>query len=174
LKGVPTARLERLFVEHLDCCNYRLDAWFTAMVQYKLHELRELSGNDNKRGKGIYLGAYGGLLNVKSENKILNPVRLSDELKDIFKPDDGSVLSSDDTNLGYIHAPSLNQAATAAILRNAYDSNKGAGSGNSFAINLSSDRVRIADSFLEGIRNGQTLGALLVITLNGVCTTDIV
>ena len=46
-------------------------------------------------------------------------------------------------------------------MRNAYDSNKSAGTGNPFAINLSSDRVRIADSFLEGIRNGQSLAALL-------------
>src|SRR4030095_6712556 len=27
LVDTPTARLERCLVEHLDCCNYRLDAW---------------------------------------------------------------------------------------------------------------------------------------------------
>lgn len=162
LEQVPTARLERLFTEHLDCCNYRLDAWITALVNYKLQALRqEVRPGTATRSKGVYLGAFGWLLDVKPENKVLQPVELNTELQTIFKPDDGSALVSDSTNLGFIHAPSLNQAATAAILRNAYDSNKSAGSGNPFAINLSSNRVRIAESFLEGIRNGQSLSALL-------------
>lgn len=151
LEQTPTARLERLFREHLDCCNYRLDAWITALVNYKLQKSRRTSPTGgNAKSKGIYLGAYGWLLDVKPENKVLQPVLLHAELDAIFKPDDGSSLVSDSTNLGFIHAPSINQAATAAILRNAYDSNKSAGSGNPFAINLSSGRVRIADSFLEG------------------------
>ena len=162
LAQTPTARLERLFTEHLDCCNYRLDAWITALVNFKLQESRRTSPTGgNKKSKGIYLGAYGWLLDVKPENKVLQPVLLNAELDAIFKPGDGSSLVSDSTNLGFIHAPSINQAATAAILRNAYDSNKSAGSGNPFALDLSSDRVRIADSFLEGIRNGQSLAALL-------------
>jgi hypothetical protein len=161
LKQVPTARLERLLTEHLDCCNYRLDAWFTGLVRYKLQTLRETKRTDKEKGKGLYLGGYGWLLNIKPENKVMTPVQLSNELSDLFKPDDGSTLVSDTTNLGYIHAPSLNQAATAAILRNAYDSNKDAGSGNPFSINLNSERVRLAEGFLEGIRNGQSLSALL-------------
>lgn len=162
LTKTPTARLERLFTEHLDCCNYRLDAWFTGLVNFKLQGLRkQVATGANVKSKGIYLGAYGWLLDVKPENKVLTPVPLSPELDPIFKPADGSALVSDSTNLGFIHAPSLNQAATAAILRNAYDSNKSAGSGNPFAINLSSDRVRVADIFLEGVRNGQSLAALL-------------
>ena len=161
LEKLPTARLERLFTEHLDCCNYRMDAWMTGLVNYKLQEQRSIAKTDQQKSKGIYLGAYGWLLNVKPENKVLQPVQLSDDLKDIFTPDDGSALVCDNKNLGFIHAPSLNQAATAAILRNAYDSNKSAGTGNPFAINLSSDRVRIANIFLEGIRNGQSLSTLL-------------
>jgi hypothetical protein len=161
LEKVPTARLEGLFTEHLDCCNYRLDAWITGLVNYKLQEQRRSLKTNQQKSKGIYLGAYGWLLNVKPENKILHPVQLTGELKDIFTPQDGSALVSDANNLGFIHAPSINQAATAAILRNAYDSNKTAGSGNPFSVNLSSDRVRVANTFLEGIRNGQSLGALL-------------
>ena len=34
--------------------------------------------------KGIYLGAYGWLENVRSENKVLTPVPLSGELDEIF------------------------------------------------------------------------------------------
>ena len=43
LEQTPTARLERLLTEHLDCCNYRLDAWITALVNFKLQESRRSS-----------------------------------------------------------------------------------------------------------------------------------
>lgn len=157
LQKTPTARLERLLVEHLDCCNYRLDAWITGLVQYKLTEQR----NKETTKKGVYLGTYGWLLDVKPKRNKLSDKVLNDELASIFNPNDDKKIFTDTDNLGYIHAPSLNQASAAAILRNAYDSNKGKGEENPFAINLTSERVRIANNFLEGMRNGQTLGALL-------------
>ena len=33
LRDLPTARLERLFAEHMDICSYRLDAWHSAPVR---------------------------------------------------------------------------------------------------------------------------------------------
>jgi hypothetical protein len=36
LKNLPTARLERIFTEHLDLCSYRLDAWQTGMFTKRL------------------------------------------------------------------------------------------------------------------------------------------
>jgi hypothetical protein len=63
---------------------------------------------------------------------------------------------------GFIHAPSLTHAATAALLRNAH---LGAGNtaqpGGPFAIDLSSRRARLAGQLLDGVRQGQPLGALL-------------
>ncbi len=69
----------------------------------------------------------------------------------------------DPSNQGYIHAPSVNHASTAALLRSGYESHKlnPGSNADAFAVNLSSDRVRRALSFLEGIRNGQELAALL-------------
>lgn len=161
LEKTPTARLERLFVEHLDCCNYRLDAWKTGLVQYKLSEIRATNNDRENSSKGLYLGAYGWLIEVRPKHNELKNVELSDELKQIFNKNNLNPLQTDSSNLGYIHAPSLNQATTAAILRNAYDSNKNKGTENQFAINLTSNRVRIAQDFLEGIRNGQRISALL-------------
>src|SRR5262249_47532921 len=60
-----------------------------------------------------------------------------------------------------IHAPSLPQARTAAVLRSGYLANASASNPKTMSVNLSSDRVRLALSILEGIRNGQSLGALL-------------
>ena len=161
LEKTPTARLERLLTEHLDCCNYRLDAWKTGLINYKLVEQRNLLSGDGLKKDGLYMGAYGWLEEVRPENKVLKNINLSSELEKHFNPQGQPKVQKDNTNLGYIHAPSLNQASTAAILRNAYITNADAGNANPFSINLSSERVRLAQSFLEGIRNGQSLAALL-------------
>jgi hypothetical protein len=171
--NIPTARLERVFAEHIDCCTYRLDAWWLGLVNLQLSLMRsrtnEAIGGDGdgaedeeNTSKGLYLGAYGWLENVRSENKALTPVLLEPELNEIFnkRPDDAPLVR-DDTNEGYIHAPSLNHAVTAAVLRNGYLSNATPQNPQTLAVNLSSERVRLALSILEGIRNGQSLSALL-------------
>ena len=62
---------------------------------------------------------------------------------------------------GYVHAPSPAHAAAAAILANGYLSH-GTGPGeNPLKLDLSSARVRVALSLLDGVRQGQSLGALL-------------
>lgn len=166
--NVPTARLERLFAEHIDCCTYRLDAWWLGLVRYQLELMRSqrnaIEGEEGS-AKGIYLGAYGWLEDVRSENKVLTPVQLEPELNEIFNKTATTPLLKDSSNEGYIHAPSLNHAVTAAVLRNGYLSNNTTPNldptKQPLAVNLSSERVRLALSVLEGIRNGQSLGALL-------------
>jgi len=65
----------------------------------------------------------------------------------------------DNDNQGYIHAPSINHATASAVLRAGYIAH---GSDNSqLAVNLNSKRVRNALHFIEGLKNGQELGALL-------------
>jgi hypothetical protein len=166
----PTARLERILAEHLDCCTYRLDAWMTGLINFQLQSMRyarrgDLEGKQGSYNKGIYLGAYGWLENVRSENKVLTPVRLTGELDEIFnvqQPEGHNApLMRDDQNEGYIHAPSVNHAVTAAILRNGYISNATPSQPDLLKVNLSSERVRLALGIIEGIRNGQSLAALL-------------
>ena len=170
LAQTPTARLERVLAEHLDCCTYRLDAWMTGLINFQLQSMRyargvEQEGKGVSYRKGIYLGAYGWLENVRSENKVLTPVRLTGELDEIFnaqQPEGQNVpLMRDDQNEGYIHAPSVNHAVTAAILRNGYISNATPSQPDLLKVNLSSERVRLALGIIEGIRNGQSLAALL-------------
>lgn len=68
----------------------------------------------------------------------------------------------DENNKGFVPAPSLTHAISGAIMRNAYFSQKGIGlADDTFALNLSSSRVREAMYFLEGLERGQELGALL-------------
>lgn len=60
---------------------------------------------------------------------------------------------------GYIHAPSMDHAATAAVLRNAFATHRD-GSAR-FAIDLSSRRVRLAQGILDEVRAGRSLGEVL-------------
>ncbi|NII25638.1 DUF4200 domain-containing protein [Pseudoflavitalea sp. X16] len=280
LKGLPTARLERLFSEHVDLASYRLDAWFFSLAAQRLEQLRTAANGKN----GVYIGAYSWLENVQpgkfpgivyreveiEKDRFIIPgiyeVAIKDfefpidivvgPVKTIFKPGIKALADSkaeaalkrapqakeatmsflrgdmtvkapligsggvkmildtvrenvivdfpglmdapvvtylgpayiylgtdavgditydnvtnqfisnprvDPGNQGYIHAPSINHASTAALLRAGYESHKiNAGSNdNAFAVNLTSGRVRRAMSYLEGIRNGQELAALL-------------
>ncbi len=146
LEGVPRERLELLLGETLDCCSHRLDAWLTSVATRRLADLR------HDRPTGIGLGAFGVV-----EDLVRRPARPA-----AVKPPAGVPAGTvtDPLNAGYIHAPSLGQAATAAVLRSAHVSHS-AGNGNAFAVDLSSARVRLALRLLEGVRSGQPLGALL-------------
>ncbi|HYM59326.1 MAG TPA: hypothetical protein VEZ11_00385 [Thermoanaerobaculia bacterium] len=161
LKDASTSRLERALTEHIDCCSYRLDAWLLALVTFELATMRNTQeGAQGPRKEGIYIGAYAWLENLKPDNRVLTPVTIADPaLASDFA--DGPPLMSDSTNEGFIHAPSLNQAVTAAVLRNGYISNAAPSNPTSMAVSLTSDRVRTAVGILEGIRGGQSLGALL-------------
>ncbi len=71
-------------------------------------------------------------------------------------------LLTDANNGGYIHAPSIPHADAAAVLRAGFIGAQSSGTDTGqLSVNLSSDRVRVALSLIEGIRNGQSLGALL-------------
>lgn len=160
LKDAPTARLERVFAEHIDTCSYRLDAWKTGLMHLQM-EMMQPASDDAESGHGMYLGAFGWLENVRPENKVLTSPQIPQELQTEFQNPQEPPLMSDSTNAGYILAPSLNHAVAASVLRNGYLSNATPANPQTLAVNLSSERVRKALGVLEGIRNGQPLGALL-------------
>jgi hypothetical protein len=168
LVDVPTARLERAFAEHIDCCTYRLDAWWLGLLNVQLELMRAMpvEGDDVSAGRasasrGCYLGAYGWLEDLRPDRSVITPVDLPTELDAIFNKEDQEPLTEDSENFGYIHAPSLDHAVTAAVLRNGYLANATPANPGSLAINLTSERVRLAMGVIEGMRNGQSIGALL-------------
>lgn len=61
----------------------------------------------------------------------------------------------------FLHAPSLQQATTAAVLRGGHRAFENEDEGHLSAVDLSADRVRVAKQLLDGVREGQPLGALL-------------
>lgn len=146
LDEVPTKDLERLFSETLDCCSHRLDAWASSFAAKRLEEMKP-AGDDRH---DAVLAAYAWAEDLRADkartfvqDSVEGPVETAPE------------------GAGYIHAPSLNQARTAAVLRNAYLSHAGGAQAEAMNVNLSSERVRRARGYLDGVRQGQPLGALL-------------
>jgi hypothetical protein len=172
LAKVPTARLERLLAEHVDCCGYRLDAWMSGLVQAQLTRMRNVRDLPDPApgapvtapapNKGVLLGAYGWLLNVRPRAVDFTAAQVTDaSLRGLFARHDQSALLRDATNGGFIHAPSLNHAVAAAVLRSGYLANGTSANPGTFAVRLTSERVRRALGILDGMRAGQSLGALL-------------
>jgi hypothetical protein len=160
LKTASTASLERAFAEHIDCCSYRHDAWLLGLVHFQLQTMRDAQqGGRQVPPRGVYLGAYAWLENLRPSTTQLQPVRLPPDVAKNFTG--AGTLVQDPGNGGYIHAPSLPHANTAAVLRSGYLANATPANPGAMAVNLSSDRVRLALSVLDGIRNGQSFGALL-------------
>ncbi|WP_405860952.1 hypothetical protein OG361_37765 [Streptomyces sp. NBC_00090] len=125
----PFAAMERLLGECLDLVSHRLDAWIGSLATARLHALR----SPGRRPTGVQLGAYGWVEN-------LSPRTVP-------------------RSRGWVLAPSLPQAATAAVLHSgalSHPTDPGA-----FAVDLSSRRMRVAMTVLDGIAQGQPLGALL-------------
>ena len=176
LADLPTARLERLFAEHIDCCTYRLDSWLTGLFQKRLDFMRytqagrieeETSFDDfgffnegeTPYNLGCYIGSYGWVEDLKPRKTPPSKVPANEIPKDMRK--EGETVVEDPNNGGYVLAPSLNHAVTSAVLLNAYMSQANSDNDSQFAVNLSSRRVRKALHILEGLRNGQSMGALL-------------
>ncbi|WP_027155705.1 hypothetical protein [Mesorhizobium sp. WSM2561] len=158
LRGLPTARLERLLAEHVDTLSYRLDAWETALIDRRLVRRRLTEGQIETR-RGLYIGAVGYLENVRAvpgRRKPLEESTLHESLReghgDLFSPADGA---------GFVHTPSLNHATAAAVLRNGYLTHATPDDPGRLAINLSSRRVRRAKELMDGVRNGQPIEVLL-------------
>ena len=128
LAAVPEGELLPLVFEVLDVLSHRWDAWATSLPTRRIFDMRDAGQG------GVRLGGYGWVENLRRDP---TPGQRSD---------------------GYIHAPSLQHAATAAVLRSGF---LGHGGESSLAVDLSSRRVRAARWVLAGVRRGQDLGSLL-------------
>ena len=97
------------------------------------------------------LGGYGWVVNLKP-----SPPPVTETV-----PGETGVVYRAADNPGYTHTPSLAQAATAAVLRSGHLTHATSADADLLAIDLSSARVRLATWLLDGVRQGQPLGALL-------------
>ncbi|HWI06355.1 MAG TPA: hypothetical protein VNT54_02420, partial [Solirubrobacteraceae bacterium] len=140
LAGRPSAELDLLLREGLDSVSHRLDAWLTSLAWQRLLEQRAGAP------EGLHLGAYG----------LVEDLRPAARLSPAEGDDVGALFA--DAGAGYVHAPSLDQAAAAAVLRAGHVAH---GRGDAFAVDLSAARVRAALGVVDALRAGHALGAVL-------------
>src|SRR5262249_11084227 len=147
LEGLSADTLERQLGSTLDLWSYRLDAWITSLATRRLTELRRATP------RGLALGGFGWGHDLEPTPR--PPARIRPQRGG------GAPLAAGGEAGGFLHAPSLAQASTAAVLRSGYLAHASQTDAGALAIDLSSERVRLAESLLDGIRQGQQLGALL-------------
>ena len=145
--------LDLLTREVMDVTSYRLDTWRLSLINQRLNQIRGITNGSEDRTMGLYLGAYGWLTDIKP-NTSLEPVQAP---TDNFSGD----ILYDEKNKGYIHAPSINQAVTAAVLRSGYTNRATQNMVDPLSVNLSSERVRCAMDIMDAISNGQEINVLL-------------
>ncbi len=124
--------------EGFDTVSHRLDAWLSSLTWKRLLDQRASAP------AGVHVGAYG----IVEELRPAPRLRPAPEGPALFE----------DAGAGYVHAPSLDQAAAAAVLRAGYVAH---GRGDAFAVDLSAARVRAALGVVEAVRAGHALGAVL-------------
>ena len=148
LKTLSVEKLERLMTGTLDLCSHRLDAWITSFATKRLADMRKTSQAT------VLFGGYGWVMNLMPA-AAQTRVTVPGEAEPVIQLAD---------NPGFTQTPSLTQASTAAILRSAHLTHSAAAKNpqnDLLAIDLSSERVRLATWLLDGVRQGQPLGALL-------------
>jgi hypothetical protein len=165
LAALPTAELDLLVTETLDAFSHRIDAWATSFANERL--LAERSDG----AASTLVGGYAWLEHVRP-----GPGRSSiggEEADAIARLDAehaeatggpasrGEVQEPHTDNGGFIHAPSIVQAEAGAVLRCGYLSHRNEPDETQLAVNLTSGRVNRALQLIDGVRQGQPLGALL-------------
>ena len=128
----------------IDALTRRPDVWVSGLAAQRLRAIRD------EMPTGLRIGAWGyveDLLPAGRPTLSKVDVGMTGPIYELV------------TNKGFVQAPSLAHAATAAILRSGYDPDNPAKSAT--AVDLSSARVRRAKWLLDGIRQGQSLGNLL-------------
>jgi hypothetical protein len=147
LEDVPGGTLGRHFAGCLDLFSYRLDAWVTGMATQRVHDLRRATR------RGLLIGGYGWIEDLRPARR--DPVETP-------PADEGDAPLSMATGPGgCLHAPSVAHAATAAVLRSGYLADVGDDGQQPFAVDLRSRQLRLAQWLLDGVREGQPMGALL-------------
>ena len=165
-EDVPTARLERCLAEHVDTASYRLDAWLLGLVHLQLAAMRYRARRDGRRrrstrrhpprrvrlarGPAAQGGAAASAVRARATSSADGLRRRRRAAACATRPTAATSTRRRSTTRP---PPRCCAPATSPTRRRRRP--------DALAVNLSSARVRAALGLIEGIRNGQPLGALL-------------
>ena len=161
--------LERALVEHLDCCQYRLDAWETGLFAQRLQAQRRTRLGDERQhrdlprrirlGRATQADPTGRLCDRRTCRRRLQP----DGRRTAPRRGRSRRREADRSPSGAASCtrPRSTTPPRRPLLRNAYLSHASRHRSDMLSVNLSSERVRRAQFVLEGMRNGQPIEALL-------------
>ena len=142
LADTSAAELHRLFVDTLDVLSHRFDAWCTSLAT------RRLAAQRAAVPTGVHVGAFGFVENVRPNITVIGGIA------------GNIIIDRTRASAGYVHAPSLAHASTAAVLRSGFLAHGGSAD-DVLAVDLSSARVRRALDIIDGVRQGEQLAAVL-------------
>ena len=124
----------RLATEFIDLFTYRLDAWFSGVLDFIMDDRSGVSANNHSQ-----IGAYGWVFGLEEK--------------------ESKVLKNDKDH--FVIAPSLQHALSAAVLRSAYLKSKASATDSHVCVNLSSMRARQALRLVDAIRSGMSMSVVL-------------
>ena len=139
IRDLVPDQIELLMMQSLGLSAWRLDAWVTSLANA---ELKALRAAETDKEKGVQVGGYGFVFDLER-----NPEAAA-------KPDATR-------SQGFIQAPSLTHAKTAAVLRAGWHAYGTAEDASPFAVDLSSERMRLAARLFDAVRQGQDPGEAL-------------
>lgn len=153
IEFLPTFDLGLLFRESLDLFIFRFDSWRLSLVNERINYMRGTLGDPSNRNKGLYVGAYGWLKNVKRKDIGLTLAHY-DSLT-------GNPVYTRSDNNGFVLAPSITHAAAAAFLKSVYVTKANNAKPDFLSVNISSERMQKALEVLDAVRNSQRIDLVL-------------
>ena len=168
----PTARLERAFADHIDCCAYRLDAWLLGLVNRQLDADALTQGARTGRARASISAPTPGSRTCAPETGAARRRSPGDRrpADDVRKPGDPPLMR-DPANGGYIPRRRSTRPSTAAVLRNGYLSNASRDTPDTLAVNLTSERVRDALACSRASAPARASATCSATSSSAACTT---
>ena len=156
LPSLSEDEIKLLIAEFYDIFTHRLDAWISGVFEH----IREKKCNKQPR-----VGAYGWVFNLERAKREEVEKETMDKIKELKllpknAPKDQKIYQNA-SGEGYIIAPSVQHALTAAVLRAAYLKTKKNEEDSHLCINLSSMRTRQALRMVDGIKQGMSTSVIL-------------
>ena len=159
LKGIVKVALpdladdecELLVAEFFDIFTYRLDAWFSGLLEYLLNQCEY---------KTPMIGAFGWAFDLEENKRTeVDETERKTIIERMELPQDMRIYR--DSTSEYIVAPSIQHALSAAIMRGVYLKTKATDEDSHLCVNLSSMRARQALRMISGVRQGMSTGIIL-------------